>query len=289
MHLVESAELDAFREEVRTWLNENAPKEKRPHDGQAMREFDLAWQRTQYEGGWAGIAWPKEFGGRGLSLFQQLIWYEEYSRSPAPYMGSMFVALSHAGPTLINRGSVAQNSVHLPKILKGEAIWCQGFSEPNAGSDLASLKTAAVIDGDHLVVNGTKIWTTFGHIADYQELLVRTDMGALKHRGISWVICDMKAPGVTVRPIKAMSGPDHFSQVFYDDVRIPLDQVVGEVNEGWKVAMTTLGFERGTATISHQIHLSATVEALVELARTLDAPDGRRKRSEERRVGKECW
>ena len=157
MHLVESAELDAFREEVRTWLHENAPKEKRPHDGQAMREFDLAWQRIQYEGGWAGIAWPKEFGGRGLSLFQQLIWYEEYSRSPAPYMGSMFVALSHAGPTLINRGSVAQNSVHLPKILKGEAIWCQGFSEPNAGSDLASLKTAAVIDGDHLVVEVHRI------------------------------------------------------------------------------------------------------------------------------------
>jgi alkylation response protein AidB-like acyl-CoA dehydrogenase len=281
MHLIDTPDLELLREEVRSWLHENAPKDKRPHDGPAMREFDLEWQRIQYEGGWAGISWPAEYGGRGLSLMQQMVWYEEYSQSPAPYMGSMFVALSHAGPTLINRGSDEQKSFHLPRILKGEAIWCQGFSEPGSGSDLASLKTRAEIDGDHLVVNGTKIWTTFAHVADYQELLVRTDSSGRKHQGITWVICDMTLPGISVRPIKAMSGPHHFSQVFYDNVRIPLSEVVGEVNDGWAVAMTTLGFERGTATISHQIQLSATVEELIEIARRIDAPDGRRKAIED--------
>ena len=277
MHLIESSELDAFREAVREWLHANAPKEKRPHDGPAMREFDLAWQRAQYEAGWAGIAWPKEFGGCGLSLIQQLIWYEEYSRSPAPYAATLFVALSHAGPTLINRGSDVQKSFHLPRILKGEAVWCQGFSEPGAGSDLGSLKTRAEIVDDHLVVNGTKIWTTYAHYADYQELLVRTDSSGKKHHGITWAICDMSLPGITVRPIRAMSGPQHFAQVFYDDVRIPLDQVVGEINGGWSVAMTTLGFERGTATIGHQIHLTDTVDRLIGLAATLEAPGGGRK------------
>jgi alkylation response protein AidB-like acyl-CoA dehydrogenase len=287
MHLIESPDLDLFREEVREWLYANAPKETRPHGGQAMRDFDLAWQRTQFDGGWAGIAWPAEFGGRGLSLIQQLIWSEEYSRSPAPYMGSMFIALSHAGPTLINCGTPEQNSFHLTKILKGEAIWCQGFSEPGSGSDLSSLKCRAELDGDHLVVNGTKIWNSFADVADYQELLVRTDNSGKKHQGISWVICDMKLPGVDVRPIKAMSGPNHFSQVFYDNVRIPLDQVVGEINNGWKVAMTTLGFERGTATIGHQIHLAKVVDEMIEIANTIEAPSGGRKAIQDESIAAE--
>ena len=239
-----------------------------------MRDFDLAWQGRQHEGGWAGLAWPAEFGGRGASLLEQLIWYEEYARAGAPPAGAMFVALSHAGPTLITVGSEQQKSLHLPRILRGEAVWCQGFSEPSAGSDLASLRCRAELDGDHLVVTGTKIWTTYGHLADFQELLVRTDPSAPRHKGISWVICDMKLPGIEIRPIKAMSGLTHFAQVFYDQVRIPLANLVGELHGGWRVAMTTLGFERGTGMMAHQLELSATVDRLLTIARTTTAPGG---------------
>ena len=268
MKIIESPELTAFRDECRSWLADNAPGQ-RPHDGPAMRDFDLAWQKRQYDGGWAGVSWPKEYGGRGLSVLEQLIWHEEYARAGAPPSGCMFVALSHAGPTLIVKGSEAQKARHLPAILRGEENWCQGFSEPGSGSDLASLQTKAMVDGDHLVVNGTKIWTTYGHLARWQELLVRTDPDLPRHKGISWVICDMTLPGVEVRPIKAMSGLTHFAQVFYDNVRIPLSNVVGELNGGWGVAMTTLGFERGTGTIAHQIELANTVERLIQAARAL--------------------
>src|ERR1700737_2142581 len=161
MRLQVTTEERAFRQDVRGWLQTNVPREMRPLEGWALREFDLGWQRRQYEGGWAGISWPKEYGGRGLSLVEQLIWYEECARAGAPVGGSMFVALTHAGPTLITRGSEAQKSFHLPKILRGEALWCQGFSEPNAGSDLANLKTQGRIEGDTLIINGSKIWTSF--------------------------------------------------------------------------------------------------------------------------------
>lgn len=241
-----------------------------------MREFDIAWQRKQYEAGWAGIAWPTQFGGRGLPLVQQLIWHEEYARAGAPQAGVCFVGLNHGGPTLMAQGSQAQQATHLPGILKGEVVWCQGFSEPNAGSDLASLRTSAVIDGDHLIVNGSKIWTSYAQLADYQELLVRTDPGAAKHRGISWVICDMHSPGIEVRPIRTMAAADHFHfcEVFYSDVRIPLSNVVGGLNDGWNVARATLGFERGTAFIADQIHYSEVVEEMItrvrEKAREVD-------------------
>ncbi|MBX3510512.1 MAG: acyl-CoA dehydrogenase family protein [Hyphomonadaceae bacterium] len=275
MRIISSAGGDRFREEVREWVVANRPKEKRPLEGEAMAAYDKAWQRTQYEAGWAGIAWPKEYGGRGLALLEQVIWFEEYSRAGAPVLGCNFIGLSHAGPTLIVAGTQAQKQFHLPRILKGEEVWCQGFSEPGSGSDLASLSTHAEIDGDHLVVNGSKIWTSYGLWADYQELLVRTDRNAPKHKGISWVICDMSAQGITTRPIKAMSGITHFCQVFYDNVRIPLTSMVGEINDGWSVAMTTLGFERGTATLGHQIDLSETVDDLIEIARVVPAPGGR--------------
>jgi alkylation response protein AidB-like acyl-CoA dehydrogenase len=273
MHVIASPELDRFREEVRDWLTVNRPTEPRPLEGEAMRAFDLAWQRRQFEGGWAGIAWPKDYGGRGLSLLEQLIWYEEYARSGAPTIGSMFVALSHAGPTLIMEGSDAQKAEHLPKILRGEVLWCQGFSEPGAGSDLAAVSTQARVEGDHLVVNGSKIWTTYGQVSEIQELLVRTGEGP-RHKGLSWVICDMDSPGITIRPIKAMSGLTHFCQVFYDDVRIPLTNVVGGLGQGWRVAMTTLSFERGSATISHQIELARTVERLTAAAAALKRGEG---------------
>ena len=274
MRIISSPELDRFRDECRTWLRANVPAKPFPLDGAELRDFDLAWQRLQYEGGWAGVSWPKDYGGRGLSVLEQLIWYEEYARAGAPQSRSMFVALSHAGPTLIVQGTEAQKERHLLPILKGEDNWCQGFSEPGAGSDLASLKCRAVIDGDDLVVNGTKIWTTYGHLARWQELLVRTDPDLPRHRGLSWVICDMRSPGIDVRPIRTMSGMEHFAQVFYDDVRIPRTNVVGGLNNGWRVAMTTLGFERGTGTLAHQIELAGVVDDLIAVARDLPGADG---------------
>jgi alkylation response protein AidB-like acyl-CoA dehydrogenase len=262
-----SAEDDEFRDEVRTWLAENTPSERRPREGQAMRDYDLAWQRLQYDGGWAGISWPVEFGGRGLALTQQLIWFEEYARTGMRGIDARFVGLSHAGPTLIARATEEQRAFHLPKILRGDVVWCQGFSEPEAGSDLASLRTRAVVDGDELVVTGQKIWTSFADVADYQELLVRTDTEVPKHKGITWVICDMRSPGIDVRPIKTMEGGTDFCEVFYDEVRIPLANVVGVIDNGWSVAMSTLSFERGTAFTVDQVQLSSTVERLIEIAR----------------------
>ena len=268
MDLHFSREDTIFREQARAWLRDNVVRERRPHSGEAMRAFDLAWQRKQCEGGWAGVSWPVEYGGLGLSLTRQLIWHEEYARADAPDNHLCFVALNHAGPTIIARGSEPQKRFHLPKILKGDVIWCQGFSEPNSGSDLASLRTHARIEGDQLVVNGSKIWTSHGHLSDWQELLVRTNPDAPKHRGISWVICDMKSPGITLRPIEIMTSPNqvHFVQCFYDDVRIPLSNVVGEIDDGWNVAMSTLGFERGTAQIRDQIRYAYLAEKMIREA-----------------------
>jgi len=275
MQIEFTREDESFRAEARAWLKANVPRGARPESPpEARRAFDLAWQRTQYDGGWAGIFWPQEHGGRGLSIIQQLIWLEEYARARGPYIGACFVGLSHAGPTLIQRGTEAQKAFHLPRILRGEVIWCQGFSEPGAGSDLASLRTRAVINGDHLVVNGQKIWTSSGNLADYQELLVRTDPDAPKHKGITWVICDMKTPGITVRPIKTMSGLYHFCEVFYDNVRIPLSNVVGAINDGWNIAQTTLSFERGTAFIPAQMELAEAIERLARLAAQVPGPNG---------------
>lgn len=274
MNLDFTPEQDAFRAEVRTWLEEHKPRETRPEDEEA-REFDLAWQRTLHDAGWAGIDWPVEYGGRGLSLLEQLIWHEEYGRADLPAMDTRFVGLNHAGPTLIARASEEQKSQHLPPILRGDVLWCQGFSEPGSGSDLASLRTKAVIDGEELVVTGQKVWTSYAHVADFQELLVRTDDSGSKHQGITWVICDMRSPGVEVRPIETIDGAHHFCEVFYDEVRIPLSNVVGGINNGWSVAMSTLAFERGTAFTTGQVRLSTTVEQLIELARHLPAPLGR--------------
>jgi alkylation response protein AidB-like acyl-CoA dehydrogenase len=265
-----------FRDEVRTWLRAHVPPEERPRDGQVMRDFDLAWQRTQHEGGWAGISWPPEYGGRGLSTMQQLIWFEEYALAGAPWIGSCFVGINHGGPTLIARGNEQQKAYHLPRILRGDVVWCQGFSEPQAGSDLAGLQARAVIDGDELVVTGQKIWTSFANVSDWQELLVRTDPDAPKHKGITWVICDMHSPGIETRPIATMARVSEFCEVFYDEVRIPLSNVVGDINDGWSVAMSTLSFERGTGFMAEIIELSRFVEDLIAEAKTRNGPDGRR-------------
>lgn len=256
-----------FREECRDWLNDNVPAEKRPLNASDALDFDKAWQHRLFEAGWAGINWPTEYGGRGLSIVQQVIWLEEYAKAHAPWIGANFVGVNHGGPTLIMNASEKQKAYHLPRILKGEAIWCQGFSEPGAGSDLAGIKTRGHVDGNELVVNGSKIWTSFAHVADWQELVLRTEEGSLRHKGLSWVICDMKAPGITIRPIRKISGQVEFAQVFYDDVRIPIDNVVGGLGNGWAVAMSTLSFERGTGFIADQVKQGQELDELIAMAR----------------------
>lgn len=256
--------IDAFRQEARAWLAANVPSEPSPEDGPGSRAFVLGWLKTQAKGGWAGIAWPKEVGGRGLSILEQIVWFEEYARARAPTtLDASFVALNHAGPTLIAMGTPEQKAFHLPRILNGESIWCQGFSEPGAGSDLGSLKARGRVEGDELVIDGTKIWSSFADIADWQELLIRTDPQAKTGAALSWVICPMDAPGITVRPIRTMAGPRKYCEVFYDGVRVPLANVVGGLNNGWATAMSTLGFERGTASLSLLIALILRVEELL--------------------------
>ena len=275
MDLEYSNEEKQFRERARQWLAENVPKEARPQDDVEGAKFDQAWQRRLYDGGFAGINWPTEFGGLGLSGVQQIIWFEELARAGAPSTGAMSIALNHAGPTLIVRGSDEQKSDYLPRILRGDSVWCQGFSEPGAGSDLAALRTSAEIDGDHLVVNGQKMWTSFAHHAVSQELLVRTDPQSKRHHGLTWLICDMSSPGITIHPIKNMMGEHHVNALFYDNVRVPLKNVVGGIGNGWSVAMSTLSFERGTYFVSEQISLLKKVEELTEMARRVRLETGK--------------
>ena len=237
--------------EARAWLEAHVPDERPPHEGPAAREFALAWQRTQARSGWAGLSWPEEVGGRGLSIHEQIVWFEECARASAPSpLGPSFVGLNHAGPTLIACGTAEQKAFHLPKVLTGEVLWCQGFSEPGAGSDLASLKTRGQVEGDVLVIDGQKLWSSYADIADWQELLIRTDPTARTSAALSWICLPMNAEGITVRPIRTMAGPSTFCEVFYDSVGVPLSHVVGGLNNGWATAMSTLSFERGTATLS---------------------------------------
>jgi len=259
-----SVSISNFRLEAREWLEANVPADQPPEDGPASRDFVLAWQRAQAAGGWAGIAWPKELGGRGLSVLEQIVWFEEYARAGAPSpLSASFVGLNHAGPTLIACGTPEQKALHLPKILAGEVIWCQGFSEPGAGSDLASLRTRGRVEGDELLIDGHKIWSSFADIADWQELLIRTDPEARTSSALSWVICPMNAAGITVRPIRTMAGPRKYCEVFYESVRVPLSNVVGGLNNGWSTAMSTLSFERGTAALALLIGLTLKVEKLL--------------------------
>ncbi len=265
-----------FRARAREWLKANVPAETRPARGPESARFDRAWQRKLYDHGWAGVAWPKEYGGMGLSGLQQVIWYEEMARAHAPHhINTTYIGLMHAGPTVIARGTEEQKAFHLPRILSGEAIWCQGFSEPNAGSDLAALRTRGVVDGDHIVVTGAKMWTTDAQHADYQELLIRTDPGSERHKGLTWLICDMKLPGIEVRPIRTMLQDEHVNMVFYDEVRIPVADVVGEIGGGWSTAMATLSFERGLGFIGDQLELYERVGRAIDLAGRTRLEDGR--------------
>jgi alkylation response protein AidB-like acyl-CoA dehydrogenase len=259
-----SSSIAEFRREARAWLSANVPASQPPADGPSSRDFVLAWQKRQAEGGWAGIAWPKEVGGRGASVLEQIVWFEEYARARAPSpLDPSFVGLNHAGPTLIACGSPEQKAKHLPRILGGQDIWCQGFSEPGAGSDLAGIRTRGRVEGDELVIDGQKIWSSYADIADWQELLIRTDPEAKTSGALTWVICPMDAPGLTVRPIKTIAGPSKYCEVFYDGVRIPLSNVVGGLGAGWATAMSTLAFERGTASLALLIGLTQRVEELL--------------------------
>ena len=272
MDLRYTADEQQFRADLREWLGDVLPglgPEPHREDWEARRAWDTGWQRTLYEAGYAGINWPKEFGGRGATPTEHLIFIEETERARAPYVGMNFVGLLHAGPTLIAEASDEQKAFHLPGILTGEHVWCQGFSEPNAGSDLASLRTRAVRDGDDYVLNGQKIWTSFGHMADYCEMLVRTDPEAPKHKGISWLIVPMDTPGIDIRPLETMEGTAEFCEVFYDDVHVPVANRVGDENDGWRVAMVTLSFERGTALVSDLLVSMELVRDLADLAKSI--------------------
>lgn len=247
---------ESFRAQLRAWL-EGALPALPPQPARdawtERRAWDTDWQKRLFDAGYAGLHWPADYGGRGASPTEQLIFYEETARQRAPYVGVNFVGTLHAGPTLIEEGSDAQKADHLPKILRGEEVWCQGFSEPGAGSDLASLRTRAELDGDHYVLNGQKIWCSFGQVADVGEFLVRTDPGAPKHRGISWLILAMDSPGIEVRPLRTALGSSEFSEVFLTDVRVPVSNRVGAENDGWRVTNVTLKYERGTAFVSELV------------------------------------
>ena len=270
-----SAEDEAFRQDLRKWLEAN--KQYAPGSVSVMsNESDEQWQarvtwhKKLNDGGWVAVNWPKEYGGRAATVMQRLIFREELSRlnlsEPAIGMG-----ISLLGPTLLHWGTEEQKRRHIPAILRGEEVWCQGYSEPSSGSDLASVQTRAVEDGDDFVVNGQKVWTSMAQHADWIFALVRTDPDAPKHKGISYLLMDMHSPGVTVRPLVQMTGGRGFNEVFFEDVRVPKKNIVGEKNNGWQVAMTTLMFERGGG--AGQGGPSQEVMDLVQLARKLPRDD----------------
>ena len=264
----------AFRTELRGWLAETVPKvgPKPAHtDWPGRRAYDTRWQRLLFDAGYAGVDWPVEGGGRGASPVEQLIFHEEMARARAPYVGVNFVGLLHAGQTIIAEGTPAQRQRYLPPILKGEEVWCQGFSEPAAGSDLASLRTRAVRDGDDYVVTGSKIWTSHAEVADQCELLVRTGPDDSRHRGITWLILPMDSPGVDIRPLRTIADHNDFAELFLTEVRIPVANRVGEENDGWRVTMVTLGFERGTAFVSDLREAFELLGATVAVARRTGA------------------
>ncbi|MER7462803.1 acyl-CoA dehydrogenase family protein [Streptomyces sp. NPDC097981] len=274
MDLTYTEEEQEFRARLRAWLAEALPElpaRPSPDDWPARRAYDAGWQRRLYDAGYAGLHWPVDAGGRGATPTQHLIFLEETERAGAPYVGANFVGLLHAGPTIAAEGTAAQRARWLPPVLRGDEMWCQGFSEPGAGSDLAALRTRAVRDGDDYVVTGSKTWTSHAEVADWCELLVRTEPvgeATPKHRGISWLAMPMDAPGVTVRPLRTLAGSTEFAEMFLDEVRIPVGNRVGAENDGWRVTMVTLSFERGTAFVGEVVACRRT---LGELARTAKA------------------
>jgi len=266
-------EQQSFRDEVRSWLSRNLPADWTskvqaasdvPREG--AYDFLRQWQRKMYEAGFVGLTWPKESGGRGLTFMEEMILQEEMALAKAPPMLNI-LAVGMAGPTINAYGTEEQKKRYPPKMLSCEEIWCQGYSEPNSGSDLASLQTRAVKDGEHYVINGQKVWTSLAHIADWMMLLARTDPQAPKHKGITYFLLDMHAPGVTVKPLKQITGDDEFNEVYFDNVRVHESQILGGLNNGWGVGLTTLMYERLALGFGLQVRLRIALDGLVDLAR----------------------
>jgi alkylation response protein AidB-like acyl-CoA dehydrogenase len=266
-------EQQSFRDEVRSWLSRNLPADwasKTQAATDVPREeayaFLREWQRRMYEAGFVGVTWPKESGGRGLTFMEEMILQEEMALAKAPGVLNI-LAVGMAGPTINAYGTDEQKKRYPPKMLSCEEIWCQGYSEPNSGSDLASLQTRAVKDGDHYVINGQKVWTSLAHIADWMMLLARTDPSAPKHKGITYFLLDMHAPGVTVKPLKQITGDAEFNEVYFDNVRVHESQILGGLNNGWAVGLTTLMYERLALGFGLQVRLRIALDGLVDLAR----------------------
>jgi alkylation response protein AidB-like acyl-CoA dehydrogenase len=261
------AEVEHFRAELREWLSENLTDElvaaRRPA-GRDDSAFDLlrGWSRTMADAGWAAVSWPPEYGGRGATVLEQLVYTEETTRARAP-MPLNIIGLNNIAPAIMQYGTESQKLTLLPRMMRADDVWCQGMSEPEAGSDLASLRTRAVRDGDEFVVNGQKIWTSLGHKAQWCQLYVRTDPDAPKHQGISCLIVDMKLPGIEARPLVTLNGDADFAEVFFHDVRVPADALLGTLNAGWQVATTTLGHERAGAARLYA-EMQVRLEELVE-------------------------
>jgi alkylation response protein AidB-like acyl-CoA dehydrogenase len=278
MDLTYPPEAEDFRREVRAWLDAHVTAQWRdlgydlegpPAWVEAMRD----WNRLLADAGYAAIAWPVEYGGRGAGPMEQVVFGEEMHRARAP--GTLNpIGISNIAPSIIQFGTDVQKQRFLGRMLRGEDIWCQGFSEPNAGSDLAALATSAVRDGDHYVVNGQKVWNTLGHLADWCELLVRTDPSVAKHKGISCLLVDMTLPGIEVRPLVTITGERSFNEITFTDVLVPADALLGPEHQGWMVAMTTLAFERAGVANLH-LGLRTKIAALIELAQETDGRDGR--------------
>jgi alkylation response protein AidB-like acyl-CoA dehydrogenase len=271
MDFRDTPEEAAFRQEVREFIAREAPKLEGTGDRDIISSYaqvfvqSQQWFKKLSERGWIAPAWPKEYGGAGMTVMQQFIFNEEVAEARATRPLHLMIGVGMAGPTLIVHGNEEQKKYYLPRILAGEDIWCQGFSEPEAGSDLASLKTRAVREGDDYVINGQKIWTTIAHLSRWMLLLARTDPDAPKHRGITYFILDMKSPGVDVRPLVNMAGGYEFSEVFFTNVRVPKANIIGEENRGWYAAMSTLDFERSA--IGSAIGLRQTVEDIIRYAK----------------------
>jgi alkylation response protein AidB-like acyl-CoA dehydrogenase len=269
-----TADQQAFRDRVRTWLKANIPAEWK---GLAQSEVPRAeaielarkWQARLHAGGLVGITWPREYGGQGLTFMEEMILHEEMALQKAPPILNI-LGIGMAGPTIIAYGTEEQKKRYPAKILSCEEIWCQGYSEPNSGSDLAALQTRAVKDGDHYVINGQKVWTSLAHIADWMMLLARTDPDAPKHKGITYFLLDMKTPGVTVKPLRQITGDAEFNEVFFDNVRVHERQVLGEVNNGWAVGVTTLMYERLALGFGLQARLRIALESLFDMARRVE-------------------
>ena len=254
----------AFRDEVRTWLQENHPGPSPEGDDQAEFEFRRSWQRKMHEAGWAGISWPEEYGGKGATLIEQAIFNEELARESVPAPANV-LGLVMGGPVVIAQGTDDQKERWLEPILSGDEIWCQGFSEPESGSDLASLKARAVKSNGGWKVTGQKVWTTYAHEAKWCMLLARTDQDAPKHKGITYFILDMEQPGVEVRPLRQITGEAEFNEIFMEEAEVPDENVIGDVGGGWQVAITTLMFERAGLGAAAVMGLRRTLNDLIAL------------------------